>query len=348
MHKITKFGYLLVCCLTLLFLFMPTLLEAQSDVSQQNSDAVDVKETKKVIEIGLLQFMDHPALDQIRAGIYDGLAERGYVDGKNIKIDYKNGQADQSNLKMLSDNFVTEDKDLLVGIATPAAQSLMNAAQGKIPVVLGAISDPVGSGLIKNEERPGVNATGTADVSPVKDQFDLITSLLPDIKTIGIIYNSSETNVEQTVTQAKAEASKRGIAVKIGTISSTNDLAQVTEQLANQTDAIYVPNDNTIAGSMNTLIDVTDAHQIPVFPSVDTMVQDGGLATVGLNQHQFGLDTGTVIADIIEGADPAEYPILETTKMEKIVNFEKAEELGITIPENIRSEAKDVKEMAGE
>ncbi|MCZ0716907.1 tryptophan ABC transporter substrate-binding protein [Aerococcus kribbianus] len=343
MKKIRALAYTLVLALAILFFTIPSLRQAQTGAeSQVDPETVDLQETDQVIDIGLLQYMDHPALDQIRQGIYDGLAERGYVDGENINIDYQNGQADQANLKMIADSFVSAEKDLLVGIATPAGQSLTNASQNHIPVVLGAVSDPVGAGLVKDEEAPGVNATGTTDVSPLDQQFDLMQAVMPDLTQLGMIYNSSETNAEAMVKDAVVEAESRGIEVDVKTISSTNDLAQVAEQVAQDNQAIFIPNDNSIAGSMATLIDVTDAYNVPVFPVVDTMVRDGGLLTVGLNQYQIGRDTATVIADIIEGADPSQYPIKYSSKMETIVNLDKAEELGIPIPQEIVTKAKDM------
>lgn len=344
MKKISSIGAVLVIALFALYLAMPTLIAKREGIE---STEVEVDESQLVeldeeISIGLLQFIQHPSLDQIRQGFYDGMAERGYVDGENISIDYQNGQGNQSDLAMISDAFISENADILVGIATPAAQALANASNGDRPVILSAVSDPANNGFIASDEEPGANITGVTDTAPVADQFDLMQSILPDMENVGIIYNSSESNVTATVNQAKEEAESRGLNVVESTITSTNDLASIAEQLAGQVDAIWVPNDNTIASAMDTLIQVTDANGVPVFPVVDAMVADGGLATVGINQYQFGLDTATVVADVIEGADTATYPIIYNDKTDLFINRAKAEELGIELPEDLVKDAIDV------
>lgn len=344
MKKISSIGAVLVIALFALYLAMPTLIAKREGIE---STEVEVDESQLVeldeeISIGLLQFIQHPSLDQIRQGFYDGMAERGYVDGENISIDYQNGQGNQSDLAMISDAFISENADILVGIATPAAQALANASNGDRPVILSAVSDPANNGFIASDEEPGANITGVTDTAPVADQFDLMQSILPDMENVGIIYNSSESNVTATVNQAKEEAESRGLNVVESTITSTNDLASIAEQLAGQVDAIWVPNDNTIASAMDTLIQVTDANGVPVFPVVDAMVADGGLATVGINQYQFGLDTATVVADVIEGADTATYPIIYNDKTDLFINTAKAEELGIELPEDLVKDAIDV------
>lgn len=344
MKKISSMGAVLVIALFALYLVMPTLIAKREglEAASQEVDESQLVETEEDITIGLLQFIQHPSLDQIRDGFYDGMAERGYVDGENITIDYQNGQGNQSDLAMIANAFLAENADILVGIATPAAQALANAANGDRPVILSAVSDPANNGFIASDEQPGANVTGVTDMAPVAEQFDLMEEILPDIEDVGIIYNSSESNVTKTVSQAKAEAESRGLNVVESTITSTNDLASVAEQLAGQVDVIWVPNDNTIASAMDTLIQVTDANGIPVIPVVDAMVADGGLATVGINQYQFGLDTATVVADVIEGADTATYPIIYNDKTDTYINTAKAEELGIQLPQELIDAAIDV------
>ncbi|MDK6233608.1 tryptophan ABC transporter substrate-binding protein [Aerococcus sanguinicola] len=348
MKRFTALGSFLIAALMVLFLAMPTLIEknkaAQAPKTNSGNQAVTAKALDEDLKVGLLQLMDHPALDQIRQGFYDQLAKRGYVDGENIHIDYQNGQGDQNNLKMISDKFIADDADYLVGIATPAAQALANAAEGNVPVVMGAVANPKSAGLVENYEKPGANITGVSDIPPVKEQFRLIQEILPEAKTIGIIYNSSETNSHANVALAKEVAADMGYEVKEATINSTNDLAQVAEQLANDVDAIWVPNDNSIASSMPTLIAATDSKGIPVFPVVDTMVKDGGLATVGINQYQLGVDTANVTADLMDGQSPADHPIVFTDKTDTYVNKEKADQLGIKLPDSVLEKASDVNE----
>lgn len=318
------------------------------DVSAETETGAATVPTEEVVDIGLLQMMDHPALNDIRQGLYDGLEERGFVDGENIEIDYQNGQGDQNNLKMMTDDFIAGDKDILVGIATPAAQALANGAEGQVPVIMSAVTDPEAAGLVSNMEEPGGNITGVSDFAPIDQQIELIQTLVPEAESLGIIYNSSEVNVAKQVETARQVAQDAGFAVEEASITSTNDLGQVAEELARQVDVIWVPNDNTIAGFMNTLVSITDAYNVPVFPVVDTMVADGGVATYGLNQYQIGLDTAEVLADILEGADPATYPVQFTSKVDLIINSDKLEELGIEVPADIAADAHDVSEEGAE
>ncbi|WP_373790692.1 tryptophan ABC transporter substrate-binding protein [Jeotgalibaca porci] len=304
--------------------------EASSHVTSNDSD---------LPYIGIMQLASHPALDAITEGIIDQLAEEGYVDGKTATIDLQNAQGDQSNMQQIAERFISNDADITIGIATPAAQALANATKD-IPIILGAITDPLAANLVASLDAPGGNVTGVSDKIPVAEQFDLIMELVPELKTIGFLYSSSEDNSLSSAKEAEAIAASLGLKVVTKTVNSANDIPQVAESLAQEVDAIWVPTDNIIATSTLSLIEATDAYQIPVFPSVDTMVEEGGLATVGLNQYTIGVQTGSVTADILEGADPSTYAIQYPEKTELIINKNKAEKLNIIIPENVLESAR--------
>lgn len=345
MKKIAGVGAFLVGILVMLFIAMPYIQKANEMDKTANAatpNSSGAPSDGKKVKVGLLQMMSHPALDDIRQGVYDGLGERGYKDGDNIDIEYQNGQGDQTLLKTLADQFMADKKDFLVGIATPAAQALANSSQNSVPVVLSAVSDPLGVGLVKDNKKPGVNVTGVSDQTPVKAQLDLIKKVMPNATRLGIIYSSSSQNVGEAVRDVNKLAPEYGFTAKAATITTTNDLTQVAEQLASEVDMIFVPNDNQIASAMPTLVAATNAHKIPVFPVVDTMVEAGGLATVGINQRQLGIDTGHVLADLIEGKKAQDYPIVFTKKVDTYFNSEAAARLGITLPEEILKEGTDM------
>ncbi|MDE1548794.1 tryptophan ABC transporter substrate-binding protein [Jeotgalibaca caeni] len=305
-----------------------------------SSDAESMSSTAGTDElpyIGILQLTSHPALDAISEGIIDELADAGYVDGETATIDLQNAQGDQSNMQTITERFITNKADVMVGIATPAAQALANATT-EIPIILGAITDPVAANLVDSLETPGRNITGVSDQIPIDQQFELMLQLVPDLETVGLLYSSSEANSLSSAEEAEKIAHALGLSTISKTVNSANDLAQVAESLAKDVDAIWVPTDNTIATSTQTLIAATDARGIPVFPSVDTMVTEGGLATVGLNQYAIGTQTGQVTVDILEGADPATYPIQFPNEIETILNQEKASQLNITIPEDLQAD----------
>jgi putative ABC transport system substrate-binding protein len=306
---------------------------------------VDAKQQTKaqLPTVGVLQFVSHPALDQIYKGIQAGLKESGYEDGKNMRIVFQNGQADQSKLTTMSQQLVQEKKaDVLIGIATPAAQALANQTT-KTPIVLGAITDPLSAGLVKSNEKPGGNITGVSDKSPVDAQFDLAVSLLPKSKTVGILYASSEENSKYQVAEAKKAAEAKKLSVKTYAVPSSNEIAQTVQVMAGEVDFIYIPTDNTIANAMQTVVNEADKAKTPIVPSVDTMVEQGGLATVGINQFELGVKTGKMTADILEGrSKPASTPIYTFKTGDIIINQKQAKQLGITIPEKIASKAKIV------
>lgn len=289
--------------------------------------------------VGILQLTSHPALDLIYQGTVDALNDAGYIDGETMTLDFQNAQGDQSNLNSMSTRFVSRGAAVMVGIATPSAQALANSSQ-EIPIVLGAVTDPEGSGLVESNEAPGGNVTGVSDLTPIEEQFSLIKEILPEAQTIGILYSSSEDNSIVQANQAIEIAEEMGLSTEVMTVSSTNDVSQVGATLASQVDAIWVPTDNTIASAMNTLVSAADQNGIPIFPAVDTMVEEGGLATVGLNQYALGRLTGEMVAAILNGeSEPATTPIRYLDQGEIIINEEKASELGITIPAQLLEQA---------
>lgn len=294
---------------------------------------------KKMPTIGILQLMTHPALNQIHHGFIAGLKEYGYVPGKNIKIDFQNAQGDQSNLKTMSTKFANENVSLMAGIATPAAQALANAAGKSTPVILAGITDPAGGGLVKSDRHPGANITGTSGESPLKKQLQLIRTVLPTAKTIGIIYTSSDHGGSYNAKKFARICKAEGINYKLYTIASTNDMQQVAEQMVSQVDAVYAPQDNGVASAMKTLTNVANQSKIPVFPSADTMVKDGGLASYAISQYDLGKVAGEMAAQVLRGRKTTNFPVAYITKGKYVINTKEAKILGIQLPDNIVKQA---------
>ena len=235
-----------------------------------------------------------------------------------------------------------EKNDILVGITTPATLSLANATK-ETPIIMAGITYPVEAGLIASEDKPGNNITGVSDRTPIKQQLELMKEILPNLKKVGLLYTSSEDNSIKQIEEAKKYAAELGIEVKLASIANTNDIQQVTESLASEVDAIFVPIDNTIASAMATVVKVTDKFKIGVFPSADTMVADGGVLGLGVDQYQIGVETAKVIVEVLNGKKPADTPIVLANEGVIYLNEEKAKELGIEIPENIKAKAQIVK-----
>lgn len=295
---------------------------------------------KKIPTVGILQLQTHPALDAIHRGVIAGLKEYGYVPGKTVKIDYQNAQGDQSNLKTMSQKFINEDAAETVAIATPAAQALATAAKQQTPVILAGITDPSGSGLIKSDQHPGGNITGTSGESPLKSHLDLLRQLVPKAKTIGIIYTTSDHGGEYNAKKFARICKQEGVHYKMYTIANTNDMQQVAESMASEVDAVYAPQDNGVASAMQTLVAVTNKAKIPVIPAVDTMVKAGGLATLSVDQFQLGKLSGEMAARVLKGKKTSNYGIKVISKGKMTLNMSEAKKLGITFPASVVQEAK--------
>ena len=233
---------------------------------------------KKMYKVGIVQLVEHNALDAANKGFVDGLKKRGYEEGKNIEIDRQNAQADQSNLANISQRFISNKANLICAIATPAAQTVANATKD-IPIVGTAITDYESAKLVKSNAKPGGNVTGTSDMNPIKEQVDLLMKFCPNAKTVGVIYCSSEVNSEVQVKAMKEYAASKGLKVETATISTVNDIQQAAQSLVSKVDAFYAPTDNVLASAMPTLLSVTDPAKKPVICGEENMVKAGGLAT---------------------------------------------------------------------
>lgn len=289
----------------------------------------------KEVRVGVLTLMRHPALDEIYRGYKAGLAKSGY----KVKIDYQNANNDQSNLKTMAEKLVNNQDQVLFGITTPSSQALANATKKK-PIVLGAVTDPKGAGLVKNNKRPGGNITGVSDRAPIKQQLKLIQRFLPRLKTLGIIYTSSDSSAVSGYKQIASYCKQMGINYKAYSISNSNDLNQVSQQMLTQVDAVIVPTDNTIAGAMQTLVKNANAAKKPVFPAAGTMVKDGGLATYSVDQYQLGLIGAKMTVQILQGKKPGNMAIRYVEHGTPYLNLKEAKKLGTKVPASFLKEAK--------
>jgi putative tryptophan/tyrosine transport system substrate-binding protein len=296
------------------------------------------KESAKPAEmkkVGILQVVKHPSFDKSYIGFKKGLEEGGYKEGKNLKIDYQNALNNQDNLKSMSEKLVKEKSDLMLGIGTPAAQSLANASKD-IPITVTAVTDLKAAKLVDSYDHPGRNVTGTAALAPVEKQIALLLSFVPKAKTIGIMYNAGEANSKIVADLAIKELKKKGIEVKIKTANSTNDVQQVTETLASSTDGIYVPTDNTFASAASVIGKVVKEKKIPLVAGATDQVKEGGMATIGIDYESLGEQTGKMAAKILDGKEKPETMKVEKAQNLKLyVNEDMAKALGID-PKSIK------------
>ncbi len=289
----------------------------------------------KKIKIGVIQLVEHPALDKNYQGFVDGLKAAGYVDGQNIEIDYENAQGEQANCVTIAQKLVNDQSDLIFAIATPAAQAVANMTSD-IPILVSSVTDPKTAQLVESNEKPGTNVSGTSDLTPCAAQISLLKRLLPSAKKVAILFCSSEENSRFQANLAEAACQKEGLDFVEATVSNTNEVQQVVQSLVGKVDAIYAPTDNMIASSMATVALVTTPNKIPVICGEEGMVQGGGLATYGINYYELGLQTAKMAVEILkDGKKPADMPIQYLEKCDFSYNKEVADELGIEIPADL-------------
>jgi len=282
---------------------------------------------QEITKIGILQFIDHNSLNKAQEGFVDGLEEAGYTDGENIEIEVLNAQGDQSNLQSMSEQ-LTNNNELVLGIATPTAQSLAMANQN-IPQLFTAVTDPVEAGLVDSLENPGGNITGTSDMADIESQVNLLIEIADNPEVIGLIYNSSEVNSQIQVDQAVEVIESRGLDTNIQTVTSTNDVQQTLSNLATNSDAIYIPTDNVLSATAATVGEIAKDNNVPIVPGSTDMVENGGLATLGIDYYNLGKQTAKLAVSILEGEEPSNLPVESTEDFDLVINEEMAEAIGI-------------------
>lgn len=301
--------------------------------SNSNTDSGDK------LKIGIIQLVEQPSLDEAREGFMRALSENG-LDESKVEIDYQNGQNDMSNLKTISQKFVTDKKDLILAIATSSAQSVV-AETSEIPILFTAVTDPVGAGLVNSIEAPGANVTGTSDLTPVIEQLKLLVDINPDTKNVAVLYSSGEQNSAVQADMAEEAASQLGLSIERKTVTSTNDVAQVVESIVNDDfDGIFIPTDNTIASSMSLVSSITTPAKIPVVVGANSMMNDGALASIGINYDNLGYITGEMAVDVLlNGASTAEMPVQYISEPDLKINAETLKQIDITLSDELTAKA---------
>lgn len=287
-----------------------------------------------VVKIGVIQLVEHPALDANYQGFVDGLKEAGYVDGQNIKIDYQNAQGEQANCVTIAQKLINDRSDLIFAIATPAAQAVANLTD-EIPIVISSVTDPESAKLVQKNTAPGNNVTGTSDLTPCAAQMQLLKKICPEAKTVGMLFCSSEQNSYFQIALAEKACDELGLKYVEATVSNSNEIQQVVQNLSKKVDVIYSPTDNMIAAGMTLVAQVATENGIPTIVGEEGMVNAGGLATYGLSYYELGKQTAKMAVEVIEGKKPADMPIQYLDKCDLKINEDTAKKLGITIPSNL-------------
>ena len=298
--------------------------------SDENSDSGE-----EMVKIGILQQLEHVALDQAREGFIAALEQNGFKDGENIILDIQNAQSDQSNLQTMADRLVNNKNDVILAIATGAAQTVAGKTSD-IPVLITAVTDPVDAGLVNSMENPGTNVSGTSDASPMKEQLELMLTLCPDVKTVGLLYTSSEDNSVLQVSQMKDILGNMNLEFVEQTVTNSNDVQQTARSLVTKCDAIYIPTDNVLASSIALVASEANNAKIPVICGESGQVEGGGFATIGIDYFNLGFQTGEMAVRILNGEDISTMAVETQKNFAYTINGDVADILGITIPDNLQ------------
>lgn len=311
--------------------------------TEETDEGQEVEDEKEAITVGINQLVEHPSLDASREGFIESFLENGYTEGETVIFDIQNAQGDQGTATSIANKFVTDGVDLILAIATPAAQATAQAVD-EIPVLFTAVTEPQEAGLVDSWEEPGKNVTGTSDLNPVEGQISLIPKIAPDAKTIGIVYSSGEVNSQVQVDHAQEAAEKMDLELELVAISNKSEVLQAAESLVGKVDALYVPTDNAVVDALESMIQIAEQEQLPLIVGEGDSVERGGLATLGIDYHLLGYQTGEMAMRILDGEDPATMPVETQEVVKLIVNIGAAERMGVELPEDLIDEADEVVE----
>ena len=296
------------------------------------------------ITIGVLQLMDHEALNNAYDGFIDALKDNGYVEGENLNIEFQNPNNDKSSLATMALQIVNQQPKLILAIGTASAQALQKETT-EIPILGTAITDYEDLGLVDSNDHPGGNISGSSDYCDMTIQMNLIEQLVPDVQKVGILYTSSEQNSLIQAEEMKKECARRGWEVVEKTISDLTMVNDTMVSFIGDADALYIPTDNPLASSMASVEIIASENKIPVIVGCDTMVADGGLASVGVNYYQLGYATGENAVKLLKGeAEISDMPVyfMDQNNTTVYYNSTIAEKIGLTIPQEIITKGVDM------
>ncbi len=296
--------------------------------------AIATSAQAKDVTVAVTAIVEHPALDAARDGVKDALAEAGYKEGENLKFVYQSAQGNPATAAQIARQFVGEGPDVIVPISTPSAQAVVSATRD-IPVVFTAVSDPVGAQLVKDMEKPGGNVTGLSDMSPVGEHIKLIKEVMPNIKKLGYLYNSGETNSVSLLAALKEAAAAEGIEIVESAATKSAEVQGAARALVGRADAMYVPTDNTIVSALESAVGVAEESKIPLFTADTDSVKRGALAALGFNYYDVGKQTGAVVVKILNGEKPGDIPVNIAKGTDLVINLSAAKKMGVEFPQAV-------------
>ncbi|MBY5464482.1 ABC transporter permease [Rhizobium leguminosarum] len=293
------------------------------------------------VTVAVTAIVEHPALDAARKGVLDALTAAGYKEGENLKFVFESAQGNPATAAQIARQFAGDEPNVIVPISTPSAQAVVSSTRD-IPVVFTAVSDPLGAQLVKNMDKPGGNVTGLSDMSPVAEHIVLIKEILPDVKTIGYLYNSGEANSVSLLAVLKAEAEKAGLKVVESAATKSAEVQGAARALVGRADAIYIPTDNTIISALEGAVAVAEESKLPLFTADTDSVSRGSIAALGFNYYDVGKQTGDIVVRVLKGENPGDIAVKTAAGSDLVVNKAAAKKMGVTLPQSVLSRANKV------
>jgi putative ABC transport system substrate-binding protein len=285
-----------------------------------------------VYRVGIVQLVENGAFADMRSGFIARMRELGYAEDK-MTFDYRNAQGDMSNLNSICQNMTDVNPDVIVTIATPPTQAMVNQ-EPEAPVFFIAVSNPVAAGIVTVMEKPDKNATGTSNAIPVDEMFKLAGKITPNVKTFGLIYNAGEVNSVSTVAAAKKYMDgTKAYAYKEAVVAASSEVQQAAEALADSVDALFVPNDSMIQSALTQVVEIANAAKIPIYGSSAVMVNTGAFATISIDDVSIGARTADMVDRYLKGTPVGEIPAVVVSDFVTLFNKSTAETIGVTIPE---------------
>jgi putative ABC transport system substrate-binding protein len=305
--------------------------------SDTSSDASPSADTAKAYKIGITQIVTHPALDAAVSGFKAGLAEKGFT---NITYDDQNAQGDMATASSIAQKFAGAGLDLILGVATPTTQAVVKADQ-TTPIVFTAVTDPVGAGIVTDPEAPTGNVTGVSDMLPVDPHIELIKTVVPDAKTVGVIYNAGESNSVFLIEAEKEAAAKAGIEIVEATASNSSEVQAAAQSLVGRVDAISVLTDNTAVTALESIIKIAEQNKIPLIAGDTDSVKRGAVAAYAFDYEDLGKQAGYQAAEILSGTPIKDIPVEYAETLQLSVNEKAAAAMGVTLPAELIDKAEN-------
>ncbi|NLC37398.1 MAG: ABC transporter substrate-binding protein [Alcaligenaceae bacterium] len=291
--------------------------------------------------VAVTSIVEHPALDAVRDGVKESLAEAGYTEEKGLKWQYQTAQGNNAIAAQIARKFIGDRPDVIVAIATPSAQAVV-AATRDIPVVYSAVTDPVVAQLVPTTEASGTNVSGVSDRLSLERQIELIKKVVPDAKRVGMVYNPAEANSVVVVKAMRELLPEQGMSLVEATAPRTVDVGAAARSLVGKVDVIYTNTDNNVVSAYEALVKVGTDAKLPLVASDTDSVVRGAIAAMGVNYHNLGLQTGRMVVRILKGEKPGDIASETSDNLELFVNLSAAQSQGVTLDEEFVKSATKV------